>query len=174
MDHIQLKTRPKAENGEKRERQGGNLSEERHFPPFPNPAGLCPFPKAPALGSGIGCGFPSPQHGENTAFFPVFRWRPNGCGSLLAIPLECGESLSHFPRSYLIESLRIPVSFGWGGTSENGRLPRWRGVRFFAGGGAVRPLPFRGAGIGSSQTAPPFSRGPGGLSAACFFRTAGR
>ena len=98
----------------KRGKGRGNLSEERHFPPFPNPAGLSPFPKVPALGSGIGCGFPSPQHGENTAFFPVFRWRPNGCGSLLAIPLECGESLSHFPRSYLIESRRIPVSFGLG------------------------------------------------------------
>lgn len=33
----------KAENAENRER-GGNLSEERHFPPFPKPAGSEPIP----------------------------------------------------------------------------------------------------------------------------------
>lgn len=54
----------------------------------------------------------------------------------------------------------------WGGTSENGCLPRWRGVRFFAGGGAVRPRPFRGAGIGSSQ-------GAGGTQRSLFFSYCG-
>ena len=148
---------------------GGN-----HFPSFPTPAGLCPFPKVPALGSGIGCGFPSPQHGENTAFFPVSRWRPNGCGSLLAIPLECGESPSHFPRSYLIESLRIPVSLGLGRNIGKRTPSALAGRPFFCRGRHCAAPPFPWGRDRIVPNSPTLFAWAGGLSAACFSRTAGR